>query len=318
MAETQRDTAPLAVCLMGPTASRKTEVAIDLCKRFPFEIVSVDSALVYRGMDIGTAKPDAATLARVPHHLVDIRDPEEPYSAGEFVRDSRAAMADIRSAGRVPLLVGGTMMYFRSLVQGIAALPAADPELRAAIDAEAAERGWPALHAELADVDPASATRIEANDSQRIQRALEVYRASGRTLSEWHAADDAGAGGTDRFVQLALVPEPRSVLHARIEARLDRMLAGGFLAELEALRRRQGLTADAPSMRSVGYRQFWAHLDGQSNFDEARYRALVATRQLAKRQITWLRSMPEVRWHDPLESASIDAISGFLIPFLNA
>jgi len=318
MAEGRGSEAPLAVCLMGPTASRKTEIAIALCEAFPFEIISVDSALVYRGMAIGTAKPDAATLARVPHHLVDIRDPEEPYSAGEFVRDARAAIAAIRSAGRVPLLVGGTMMYFRSLLKGIAALPAADPGLRASLDAEAAERGWPALHAELAAVDPASAARIEANDSQRIQRALEVFRASGRTLTDWHAAGPVTSGDADRYLQLALVPEPRAVLHARIEARLDGMLANGFLAELEGLRRRPGLTADAPSMRSVGYRQFWAHLDGRSSFEEARYRALVATRQLAKRQLTWLRGMPEARWHDPLESASIDAITAFLIPFFIA
>ena len=304
-----------AVCLMGPTASGKTELAISLCKRFPFDIISVDSALVYRGMDVGTAKPDAGTLERVPHRLIDIRDPEEPYSAGEFVRDAREAMDDIVAQGRTPLLVGGTMMYFRALTEGLAELPSADEDIRAQIDAEAAEQGWPALHERLAKVDAESAERINPNDSQRIQRALEVYLASGSPLSEWHR--EAGDEASDyRYVKFGLVIEPRSVLHARIEARLDAMLRQGFLEELQGLRQRPGLGRDCSSMRSVGYRQFWAHLEGECEFDEARQKALAATRQLAKRQHTWLRSESELRLINPLETDAIDAISGFLGPEL--
>jgi tRNA dimethylallyltransferase len=308
-----------AVCLMGPTASGKTEFAISLCKRFPCEIISVDSALVYRGMDIGTAKPDAETLARTPHRLVDIRDPEEAYSAGDFVRDARGAMDEIFAAGKIPLLVGGTMMYFRALIQGLAELPSADPKIRREIDNEAETAGWPALHAELARVDPATAARLNPNDSQRIQRALEVFRGSGKPLSEWqqagrekHASDDI------EYVRIAVQPEPRQILHERIEERLNMMINSGFLDEVNALRERPKLTRDASSMRSVGYRQFWAHAVGEYSFDEAQYKALVATRQLAKRQVTWLRSEHSLKTFDPLEADVIDAISAFLIPFFNA
>ena len=300
-----------AILLMGPTASGKTDLAIRLCKRFPCDVISVDSALVYRGMDIGTAKPDAATLARTPHRLIDFLDPEESYSAGEFVRDAYREMDDIFAAGRIPLLVGGTMMYFRALTRGIAELPGADAEIRAAIDAEAAQRGWPAMHAELQAVDPQAAARIKPNDRQRIQRALEVFRASGKPLSAWQE-DSAPARDDISYLKIGLNIEPRSVLHDRIARRLDVMLEQDFLAEVEKLRRRPGLTADHPSMRAVGYRQFWQHLDGDFDLDEARDRALYATRQLAKRQITWLRSETDIFLVDPLEAGVIDAISGFL------
>lgn len=300
-----------AVLLMGPTATGKTEIAIELHRRFPCDIISVDSALVYRGMDIGTAKPDPETLRRVPHQLIDIRDPEDSYSAGDFVRDARAAIARSHAAGRFPLLVGGTMMYFRALTQGIAKLPQADPALRAAIDAEAAARGWPALHEELAAVDPAAAARIKPNDSQRIQRALEVYRASGRPLTEWQQSAATNSDGVN-YLRIGLNIEPRRLLHERIEARLDDMVAQGFAEEVARLRARPGLTADSPSMRSVGYRQFWRFLDGEYDLDEARQRALYATRQLAKRQITWLRSERDILILDPLEPGAVDAISALL------
>ena len=295
---------------MGPTASGKTAVAVELCRRFDFDVISVDSALVYRGMDIGTAKPDAATLRATPHRLVDIRDPEDAYSAGDFVRDARDAMDEIFAAGRTPLLVGGTMMYFRSLTAGMAELPPADPAIRAAIDAEAEELGWPVLHDELRRCDPAAAARINPNDSQRIQRALEVYRLSGRPLSAWQ---ESTAGADDvRFEKLALQVEPRAVLHERIAGRLERMLDAGFLGEVRRLMQRPGLRRDSPAMRAVGYRQFWGHLAGECTLDAARSRALAATRQLAKRQITWLRSENGLKSFDALDSAVADAISGFL------
>jgi tRNA dimethylallyltransferase len=302
-----------AVCLMGATATGKTDIAVRLSQRFALEVVSVDSALVYRGMDIGTAKPDRATLERVPHRLIDIRDPEERYSAGEFVRDARAEIQSIAATGRTPLLVGGTMMYFRALTGGIAELPAADPAVRSQIDRDAALHGWPALHAQLAAVDPESAGRINPNDSQRIQRALEVYRTSGRPLSHLHreTPDEAGSDGI-RFIKLALDLPSRAVLHERIERRLDLMLGDGFLDEVRGLMRRSGLTPDMPSMRAVGYRQIWAHLAGELSLDEGRYRALVATRQLAKRQITWLRNETGLSAFDPLEAGCVDRISKFL------
>jgi tRNA dimethylallyltransferase len=295
---------------MGPTATGKTQVAIELCRRFPLDVISVDSALVYRGMDIGTAKPDADTLRQTPHRLVDIRDPEDSYSAGDFVRDATEAMQASFDAGRTPLLVGGTMMYFRALTAGMAELPAADEIVRAAIDAEAAERGWPAMHTELQRVDPAAAQRINPNDSQRIQRALEVYRVSGRSLSAWQAGTPASRDM--QFLKLALQIEPRPVLHERIATRLEQMLEAGFLDEVARLMQRPGLRRDSPAMRSVGYRQFWAHLAGECSLDEARSRARAATRQLAKRQITWLRSETDLKPFDALDSAVADAISGVL------
>ena len=300
-----------AILLMGATASGKTDVAISLCRRFPCDIISVDSAMVYRGMDIGTAKPDPDTLRRVPHRLIDIRDPEESYSVGDFVRDARAEMADILARGRIPLLVGGTMMYFRALTKGIADLPGANAAVRRDIDALAAAKGWPAVHAELRTVDPASAARINPNDSQRLQRAMEVYRVSGKTLTAWQA-ETRRPGDDPTYVKVALAVEPRSLLHERIRLRLQQMVENGFLDELRALRERPGLTEECPAMRSVGYRQFWDYLDERCTLDEAMDKALFATRQLAKRQLTWLRSETSVFSVSPLEAAAIDTISSYL------
>ena len=305
-----------AVLLMGPTASGKTEIAISLCKRFPCDIISVDSALVYRGMDIGTAKPDARTLRRAPHQLIDIRDPEESYSAGEFVRDARAAIEISVANARIPLLAGGTMMYFRALTEGIADLPQADMAIRAQIDREAESKGWPVLHAELEAVDPDLAARLSPNDSQRIQRALEVFRCSGKPLGEWQSEAAADNGGID-FIKIALQIEPRKVLHERIERRLDQMIDDGFEDEMRTLRERPGLTRDCSSMRAVGYRQFWSYLEGETSRQEARDRALFATRQLAKRQLTWLRSENSVFSVNPLEANAIDTISAYLAPKLD-
>jgi tRNA dimethylallyltransferase len=303
----------LAVCLMGPTATGKTDVAIELCDRYPFDIVSVDSALVYRYMDIGTAKPDRETLQRAPHRLVDIRNPEQPYSAGDFVRDAESAMQEIFAAGRIPLLVGGTMMYFRALIDGIANLPAGDAAIRDRIDAEAEQLGWPAIHARLREVDAVAANRIQPNDSQRIQRALEVYEISGRSLTHWHQSAPRKTSDTGiRFLKTALDIADRKVLHERIEQRLDLMFNNGFVSEVVRLKERIGLTRDMPSMRSVGYRQVWAHLEGEYTLDESRYRALVATRQLAKRQFTWLRSESNLYSVDALEADRVDSISKFL------
>ncbi|MBS0312014.1 MAG: tRNA (adenosine(37)-N6)-dimethylallyltransferase MiaA, partial [Proteobacteria bacterium] len=283
---------PPAIFLMGPTASGKTALAVSLVERFPVEIISVDSALVYRGMDIGTAKPDAATLARAPHHLLDIRDPTETYSAAAFCDDARRLMADIAARGMVPLLVGGTMLYFRALLQGLDDLPRADAALRKELEAEAAARGWPALHAELAVVDPATAARLAPNDSQRIGRALEVFRLSGTPMSA--LLDRVQSELPYRVLQLALIPSDRAVLHQRIAARFDAMLAEGLIDEVDTLRRRYALNADLPSMRAVGYRQAWAYLDGEIDLKDLREQGIAATRQLAKRQLTWLRSWPDV------------------------
>ncbi|MGB5345834.1 MAG: tRNA (adenosine(37)-N6)-dimethylallyltransferase MiaA [Woeseia sp.] len=293
---------------MGPTASGKTEVAIHLAERFPVDLVSVDSALVYRGMDIGTAKPDAATLAKVPHRLIDICEPEETYSAGSFVRDALLAIEQIHAAGRIPLLVGGTMLYFRALTQGIARLPDASPSLRETLDNEAAELGWPALHAELVSVDPEAAARINPNDSQRIQRALEVFRLSGKPLTEWQRETRPAAA--HRYLKIALLPAARAELHRRIAARLESMLAAGFIDEVRGLMARPALTPAHASMRAVGYRQFWAYLAGQSDLPTASARARAATRQLAKRQHTWLRSEPSLHTFDPLEDGVLSAIVG--------
>jgi tRNA dimethylallyltransferase len=302
------------VLLMGPTASGKTDIAISLCKRFPCDIISVDSALVYRKMDIGTAKPDAETLRRAPHQLINIRDPEDSYSAGDFVRDARAAIDESMANGRIPLLVGGTMMYFRALTEGIAELPAANSDIRAQIDQDAGDKGWPAMHAELEQVDPVIAAKLNPNDSQRIQRALEVFRISGKPLSEWQrdAATHGGNTGDIEFLKIALKIEPRELLHARIEQRLDQMIASGFEEEVQTLRARPNLSKDSSAMRSVGYRQFWKYLDGEYSRQEARDRALFATRQLAKRQLTWLRSENALFSVDPLEPQAIDTISAYL------
>ncbi|MEE8308154.1 MAG: tRNA (adenosine(37)-N6)-dimethylallyltransferase MiaA [Gammaproteobacteria bacterium] len=283
-------TTPLAIGVTGPTAAGKTEAALAIAAQVPVEIISVDSALVYRGMDIGTAKPTAAERAAVPHHLIDILDPAEPYSAGRFLLDARRIVAQIMDRGRVPLFVGGTMLYLRVLSEGIGQLPNADPEVRAWLDAEAESLGWPALHARLASLDPAAAQRIGQRDSQRIQRALEVYYITGETLS--HQQRQPSEPGLDLPLKiLALWPQERVALGAKIEARFDAMVAAGFLGEVEALFKRDDLTAATPAMRCVGYRQLWAHLAGEMGWDEARQAAIVATRQLAKRQVTWLRRM---------------------------
>jgi tRNA dimethylallyltransferase len=276
----------------GPTASGKTALALALARRWPLEIVSVDSALVYRGMDIGTAKPSAAEQAAVPHHLLDIIDPAQSTSAAQFVADARRLIAEIRARGRWPLLVGGTMMYFKALVDGIDDMPAADPEIRAAIDAEAARLGWPALHAQLAEVDPVTAARLQPRDSQRIQRALEVWRASGTPLSTLHLRARREAAPLDGAL-VALEPASRAWLHARIAQRFEAMLQAGFLDEVRRLRANPALHLDLPSMRCVGYRQAWEALDAGDPPDlgDIRERGIAATRQLAKRQVTWLRGM---------------------------
>ena len=301
---------------MGPTASGKTALAVGLVERFPVEIISVDSALVYRDMAIGTAKPDAATLARAPHHLLDIRDPTETYSAAAFCDDARRLMADIAARGRVPLLVGGTMLYFRALLQGLDDLPRADAALRKELEAEAAARGWPALHAELAAVDPATAARLAPNDSQRIGRALEIFRLTGTPMSA--LLDRVQSELPYRVLQLALIPSDRAVLHQRIAARFDAMLAEGLVDEVESLRRRYALNADLPSMRAVGYRQAWAYLDGDIDQKALREQGIAATRQLAKRQLTWLRSWPGAMeldcLADDLDAQATDLVARHLRP----
>jgi tRNA dimethylallyltransferase len=274
---------------MGPTASGKTAVAMALARRFPVELISVDSAQVFRDMNIGTAKPDAATLAEFPHQLIDLIPPTEVYSAARFRTDALAAMAEISARGRVPLLVGGTMLYFRALLEGLAELPQADPATRAEIDREAALRGWPALHAELATIDPATAARLHTTDAQRIQRALEVFRLSGRPLSTLLAAGEKQSTAY-QFTAIGLLPSERGVLHQRIAERFSAMLAAGLEAEVAMLRERYLLHAALPSMRCVGYRQVWEVQDGLLPRRELRDRGIFATRQLAKRQITWLRN----------------------------
>lgn len=288
-----------AIVLAGPTASGKSDWALALAERLPVEIISVDSSQVYRGFDIGAAKPDTATRRRVPHHLIDIREPYETYSAGEFVNDALRAIADIRTRGRMPLLVGGTMLYFNALVRGIAKLPAADPVVRASIDARAADLGWSALHGHLAAVDPAAAARIHPNDPQRIQRALEVYEISGRPISEWQRETRPPTQLV--FCRHALVPSDRVWLHERIERRFHAMLADGFLDEVRGLRARVDLRATAPSLRAVGYRQFWQHLAGELDLPAAIRAGIAATRQLAKRQLTWITADPAWQRFDPLE-----------------
>jgi tRNA dimethylallyltransferase len=280
-------TLPQAILLMGPTASGKTAIAMALAQHFPVELISVDSAQVFRDMNIGTAKPDATTLREFPHHLIDLISPEEAYSAARFRHDALEAMADITARGKIPLLVGGTMLYFKALLEGLAELPKACPETRADIDAQANSLGWPAVHAELAKVDPVTAARLHPTDAQRVQRALEIYRLSGRPMSALLDEGQKQAPAYD-YLSLGLLPSDRSVLHTRIAERFDAMLAAGLENEVSALRKNYQLTPDLPSMRCVGYRQVWEAQDGTSPRSEMRDRGIYATRQLAKRQITWI------------------------------
>lgn len=291
------DRRPLAIFLMGPTASGKTALACELSDRFSLDIVSVDSALVYRGLDIGSAKPDAATLRKHPHRLIDIRDPSQPYSAAEFRDDALLEMAAITSAKRIPLLVGGTGLYFRALQYGLSDLPQADPDIRERLADEASSVGWASLHARLAELDPTAAARIGPSDAQRIQRALEVIELTGKPMSAQQSSPPASFGY--RVLKLALLPEDRSALHSRIAERFDAMLASGFLDEVARLKSRRDLHPDLPAIRAVGYRQAWQHLDGAFDRAELRNYGVFATRQLAKRQITWLRSEIDARVFDP-------------------
>ncbi|MCS3746470.1 tRNA dimethylallyltransferase [Xanthomonas arboricola] len=312
------DRRPLAIALMGPTASGKTALALEAAQRWNGEIVSVDSALVYRGLEIGAAKPDAAMRAAVPHHLLDLRDPWQIYSAAEFAADARKAIDDIVARGKLPILAGGTGLYFRAVLEGLSQLPEADPAVRAAIAAEAGQVGWAGLHAQLAQVDPIAAARIHATDPQRIQRALEVYRLSGRPISDWQALAP-GPRLPLRVLKIVLAPQDRAVLHARIAQRLDAMLAQDFLAEVTRLRELPQMRAvaaplDLPAVRAVGYRQAWAYLEGAGSLAEFRDKAIQATRQLAKRQLTWLRGELDARWFDPERDRHQldDALVGFL------
>ncbi|MDV7105688.1 tRNA (adenosine(37)-N6)-dimethylallyltransferase MiaA [Vibrio sp. TH_r3] len=287
---------PLALFLMGPTASGKTELAIKLTQQYPIEIISVDSALIYQGMDIGTAKPDETELAIAPHRLINILDPSESYSAADFRRDALAEMAAIVAKGKIPLLVGGTMLYYKALLEGLSPLPAADAEIRQQIEVEAEELGWEALHKQLAKVDPVSAKRIHPNDPQRLSRALEVYRISGKTITELTKVKGDPLPYDVR--QFAISPKERAELHRRIEVRFEKMIDAGFEQEMKALYARKDLHVDLPSIRCVGYRQMWDYLDGNCTLDEAIFRGVCATRQLAKRQITWLRSWDNLTWLD--------------------
>jgi len=311
---------PDAIVLLGPTASGKSAIAMTLARRFPLEIVSVDSALVYRGMDVGTAKPTPDERRAVPHHLIDLIEPTDAYSAAAFVADARRLITGIRARGRLPLLVGGTMLYAKALAGGLDALPQADPALRAALDAEAVRIGWPALHARLAQIDPTTAARLEPGDSQRIQRALEVHALTGSPMSALLGRGDGLDGAAPRLLVIALEPSDRAVLHARIATRFDAMLAAGLLDEVRALRARGDLHAGLPSMRCVGYRQAWTYLDTLESSPRdaagARQRfvdaAVAATRQLAKRQLTWLRSMPARQGVDCLATDAPERVSAII------
>ncbi|MDN4502097.1 tRNA (adenosine(37)-N6)-dimethylallyltransferase MiaA [Alteromonadaceae bacterium BrNp21-10] len=287
---------PLAISLMGPTASGKTALAIELCQRMPCEIISVDSALIYKGMDIGTAKPTVEELTQAPHRLIDIKDPAEIYSVAEFRTDALREMQDIQQRGNIPLLVGGTMMYFKALIEGLSPLPEADSTIRAELAAEAEQYGWQHLHEQLTDVDPISAKRIHPNDPQRLTRALEVYRMSGKSLTE--LSENKLPPIPYNLQQFAIAPQDRSVLHDRIAQRFEQMLQQGFEQEVAELRKRANLHLDLPSIRCVGYRQMWQYLDGQITKDDMIFRGIAATRQLAKRQLTWLRGWQNVQWLD--------------------
>ncbi|WP_028490437.1 tRNA (adenosine(37)-N6)-dimethylallyltransferase MiaA [Thiothrix lacustris] len=303
-----------AIFIMGPTGTGKTDLAVELHKHFPIEIISVDSALVYKGLDIGSAKPDAATLAEAPHRLIDFLDPSQPYSAADFREDALREMADISARGKIPVLVGGTMLYFRALEYGLSALPPANPAIRARLEAEAATHGWQALHDRLASIDPVAAQRIHPNDPQRLQRALEVFELTGQSLTElqqaeWHEACPY------QLLKIALIPEDRGWLHARLAQRFDQMLQQGVIDEVRKLLARGDLDTHLPAIRAVGYRQIWDYLINEIDYNQMRDRAIVATRQLAKRQMTWLRSEKDVSLYNPQElnlSSVIGNVSAFI------
>ncbi|WP_151173490.1 tRNA (adenosine(37)-N6)-dimethylallyltransferase MiaA [Pseudoalteromonas ruthenica] len=294
------------ICLMGPTASGKTALAIDLCQHFDTEVISVDSALVYKGMDIGTAKPDAQERALAPHRLIDIVDPAQSYSMADFRRDALAHIEQLHNQGKVPLLVGGTMMYFKGLLKGLSPLPEADADIRAALEAEAKEHGWPALHQQLQQVDPQAAAKINANDSQRINRALEVYRISGKSMTELQQTKAQSLGFPVH--QFAIAPSDRRVLHQRIEKRFQIMLEQGFENEVLSLYNRKDLHPDLPSIRCVGYRQMWDYIAGEIDYDEMVFRGVAATRQLAKRQLTWLRGWQNLTWLESGDQENLQRI----------
>jgi tRNA dimethylallyltransferase len=297
---------PRAIFVMGPTASGKTALAIELRKHLPVELINVDSAQIYRGLDIGSAKPDAATLAAAPHRLLDIRDPAQAYSAAEFLADAKSEMDNIVAAGKVPLLVGGSMMYFKVLLEGLSDLPEANQQVRAEIEQQAALEGWPALYRELESVDPETASRLHPNHSQRIQRALEVYRLSGVPLSSLQGRFTGGLQDKYDIVQFSLLPQNRSLLHSRIQARFQQMMESGFEQEVQQLYQRGDLHVNLPAIRSVGYRQFWDYCAGECSLAEAQEKAVIATRQLAKRQMTWLRNWPQA------VEIEVDNQSGFV------
>ena len=298
---------PVAICVMGPTAAGKTAAAFALADEFPVDIISVDSAQVYRGMDIGTAKPDRATLERYPHRLIDILDPAERYSAAQFREDALREMESITGAGRIPLLVGGTGLYFRALLEGLSDLPEADEATRAAIEADAADRGWAVMHTELAEVDPETAARISPNDPQRIQRALEVHRLTGTPMSA-QLGQKSAAPAPYRFLKFGIAPADRAELHRRIESRFNEMMAAGFLDEVRRLHERGDLHPDLPSIRAVGYRQLWSHLDAEFDRAESIRQGIVASRRYAKRQLTWFRKEPELRWLDSTEAGHVETL----------
>lgn len=305
-----QDKLPPAIFIMGPTAAGKTDLALELAKRHPLEIISVDSALVYRGMDIGTAKPSAEILKQFPHHLVDILEPTETYSAGRFRDDALSLMADITSRGKVPLLVGGTMLYFNALQKGMSKLPSADPAVRAKLDAEAAEFGLAYLHQRLAEVDPVAAARIHVNDPQRLQRALEVYVLTGKSLTELTATQGEKLGY--KISKIIVAPFDRAVLHQRIAKRYREMVDNGFLTEVQKLYQRGDCHPGLPSIRAVGYRQAWAYLNGELDMETFIDKAIIATRQMAKRQITWLRSQDDGVWFDSGQSLPVEEVNHYL------
>lgn len=307
---------PPAIFILGPTASGKTALAMQLADQFPVELISIDSAQVFRDMNVGTAKPDAATLLKYPHHLIDLISPEERYSAAQFCTDALRVMADITARGKVPLLVGGTMLYYKALIEGLADMPKADAGIRAQIDAEAAIHGWPHMHMELAKLDPASAERLKPNDSQRIQRALEVVRLTGEPMAALYARQEKQSLPYRRLA-IALMPTDRAWLHERIALRFDLMLAQGLVEETQALRAKYRLQAELPSMRCVGYRQVWEMLEGEIPSQELRDRGIFATRQFAKRQITWLNSLPNLALFDCMKPALADTINSNVNSFLS-